>query len=223
MAMKGPADCANERRKKVRMPASAQREIQRLQVVHADRIGIDCSAFVASLMLMVRRSNAEIRQKPRHGMCDREALARRVAGRAGPAGAAARSHAVAFPFNRLPASGVPRLPSIKWLVRYYPDARMRGEREEMEMKRFASSLVLASALAVTALSPAEARHHRPHFVFARIGAGVCDGVVCTGAFFATLPAACGLVMVPSTTRFVRPVRQVVCPSGLGVTMYRMIR
>jgi hypothetical protein len=216
MAMKGPTDCANVRRKKVQMPASAQHEIQRLQVVHADRIGIDCSAFVASLMLMVRRSNAEIRQKPRHGMCDREALARRVAGRAGPAG-------VSPCFNRLPALGVPRLPSIKWLVRYYPDARMRGEREETEMKRFASSLVLASALAVTALSPAEARHHRPHFVFARIGAGVCDGVVCTGAFFATLPAACGLVMVPSTTRFVRPVRQVVCPSGLGVTMYRMIR
>lgn len=143
--MKGPADCANVRRKKVRMPASAQHEIQRLQVVHADRIGIDCSAFVASLMLMVRRSNAEIRQKPRHGMCDREALARRVAGRAGPAG-------VSPCFNRLPALGVPRLPSIKWLVRYYPDARMRGEREETEMKRFASSLVLASALAVTALS-----------------------------------------------------------------------
>ena len=72
------------------------------------------------------------------------------------------------------------------------------------MKRFASLLALASALAVTALSPAAAAHHRPHFVFARIGAGVCDGLVCTGSFFATLPAACGLVMVPSTTRFVIP-------------------
>jgi hypothetical protein len=89
------------------------------------------------------------------------------------------------------------------------------------MKRFASSLALASALAVTALSPAAAYHHRPHF--ARLGAGVCDGFVCSGAFFATLPDACGLVMVPSTTRFVRPVRQGVCPSGLGVTMYEMIR
>jgi hypothetical protein len=91
------------------------------------------------------------------------------------------------------------------------------------MKRFASSLALASALAVTALSPALAAHHRPHFVFARLGAGVCDGLVCSGAFFATLPAACGPVMVPSTTRFVMPVRRLVCPSGLGVTMYRMIR
>lgn len=91
------------------------------------------------------------------------------------------------------------------------------------MKRFASLLALASALAVTALSPAAAAHHRPHFVFARIGAGVCDGLVCTGSFFATLPAACGLVMVPSTTRFVTPVKHIVCPSGLGVTMYRMIK
>ena len=73
------------------------------------------------------------------------------------------------------------------------------------MKRFASSLVLASALAVTTLSPALARHYRPHFVFARLGAGVCDGLVCTGAFFATLPDACSFVFVPSTTRFVRPV------------------
>ena len=73
------------------------------------------------------------------------------------------------------------------------------------MKRFASSLVLASVLAVTVLSPAVATRYRPHFVFARLGAGVCDGLVCTGAFFATLPDACGLVFVPSTTRFVRPV------------------
>ena len=93
----------------------------------------------------------------------------------------------------------------------------------MEMKRFASSLALAPALAVTALSPAEAYHHRPHLVFARLGAGVCDGLVCTGAFFATPADACSLVFVPSTTRFVRPVRQGVCPSGLGVTMYEMVR
>jgi hypothetical protein len=84
------------------------------------------------------------------------------------------------------------------------------------MKRFAASVVLALASAVTALSPAMAAHHRPHFVFARLGAGVCDGLVCSGAFFATLSDACGPVLVPSTTRFVRPVRQGVCPSGLGV-------
>jgi hypothetical protein len=93
------------------------------------------------------------------------------------------------------------------------------------MKRFASSmaLALALALAVTAL-PAEAYHHRPHFVFARVGAGVCDGLVCTGAFFATPADACSLVFfVPSTTRFVRPVSRAVCPSGLGVTMYEMVR
>ena len=91
------------------------------------------------------------------------------------------------------------------------------------MKRFASSLVLASVLAVTALSPALARHHRPHFVFARLGAGVCDGLICTGAFFATLSDACGAVFVPVETRYVVPVRQGVCPSGLGVTLYRMVR
>ena len=92
------------------------------------------------------------------------------------------------------------------------------------MKRFASSLVLASALAVTVLSPAvAARHHRPHFVFARLGAGVCDGLTCSGAFFPTLAEACGAVAVPVTTRFVVPVRQGVCPSGLGVTMYQMVR
>ena len=92
--------------------------------------------------------------------------------------------------------------------------------------RFASSLALASALAVTALSPAAAyhHHHRPHFVFARLGAGVCDGLICTGAFFATPAEACSLVFfVPSTTRFVRPVSRAVCPSGLGVTMYEMVR
>ena len=91
------------------------------------------------------------------------------------------------------------------------------------MKRFASSLVLASVLAVTVLSSAVAARYRPHFVFARLGAGVCDGMVCSGAFFATLPDACSLVFVPSTTRFVRPIRQGVCPSGLGVTMYEMVR
>jgi hypothetical protein len=91
------------------------------------------------------------------------------------------------------------------------------------MKRFASSLALASALAVTPLSPAAAAHHRPHFVFARVGAGVCDGLVCTGSFFTTLPAACGLVLVPSTTRYVTPVKHIVCPSGLGVTMYKMVK
>jgi hypothetical protein len=94
----------------------------------------------------------------------------------------------------------------------------------LEMKGFVSSLALASAVAVTALSPAEAYHHRPHFVFARLGAGVCDGLVCTGAFFATPADACSLVFfVPSTTRFVRPVSRGVCPSGLEVTMYEMVR
>ena len=91
------------------------------------------------------------------------------------------------------------------------------------MKRFAMSIVLALASAVAVLSPAAAAHHRPHFVFARLGAGVCDALTCSGAFFATLPDACGAVVVPVTTRFVRPVRQMVCPSGLGVTMYRMVR
>jgi hypothetical protein len=102
-----------------------------------------------------------------------------------------------------------------------------GSRRRCEsgmLKGFASSLALASTLAVTALSPAAAYHHRPHFVFARLGAGVCDGLVCSGAFFATPSEACGLAFfVPSTTRFVRPVRQAVCPSGLGVTMYQMVR
>jgi hypothetical protein len=97
-------------------------------------------------------------------------------------------------------------------------------KRRLEMKRFASLLALASALAVAALSPAEAYHHRPHFVFARLGAGVCDGLVCTGAFFATPADACSLAfLVPSTTRFVRPVSRGVCPSGLGVTMYEMVR
>jgi len=91
------------------------------------------------------------------------------------------------------------------------------------MKKFASSLALAAVLAVPALSPAAAYHHRPHYVFARLGAGVCDGLVCSGAFFHHVSDACGLVIVPSTTRYVTPVKHIVCPSGLGVTMYRMIR
>jgi hypothetical protein len=91
------------------------------------------------------------------------------------------------------------------------------------MKKFASSLALASVLAVTALSPAFARHHHPHYVYARLGAGVCDGAVCSGAFFHTLPEACGAVLVPSTTRFVAPVAHLVCPTGLGVTKYLMVK
>jgi hypothetical protein len=67
-------------------------------------------------------------------------------------------------------------------------------------------------------TPPVAARYRPHFVFARLGAGVCDGMVCSGAFFATLPDACGLGFVPSTTRFVRLVSQGVCPSGLGVAV-----
>jgi len=91
------------------------------------------------------------------------------------------------------------------------------------MKRFAVAVALALASAVTALSPAAAAHYRPHYVFARLGAGVCDGLICSGAFFATLSDACGAVFVPVTTRYVVPVRQGACPSGLGVTLYRMVR
>ena len=90
------------------------------------------------------------------------------------------------------------------------------------MKKVAIPVVLALASAVTVLSPAAA-YHRPHYVFARLGAGVCDGLVCTGAFFATPFDACGAVVVPVTTRYVRLVRQSTCPSGLGVSMYRMVR
>jgi hypothetical protein len=90
------------------------------------------------------------------------------------------------------------------------------------MKRFAVSVALALASAATVLSPAVAAH-RPHFVFARVGAGVCDGPTCSGAFFASLPDACGTVLVPVTTRSVKPVKRVVCPSGLGVTMYKMLK
>src|SRR5262249_161571 len=92
-----------------------------------------------------------------------------------------------------------------------------------DMNNFAVSVVPALASVVTALSPVMAAHHRPHFVFARLGAGVCDGVICSGAFFATLSDACGAVVVPATTRYVRLVRQGACPSGLGVSVYRMIR
>jgi hypothetical protein len=91
------------------------------------------------------------------------------------------------------------------------------------MKRHAVLIVLALASAVATLSPAEAARHRPHFVFARVGAGICDGLTCSGAFFGTQPDACGTVFVPATTRLVRPVRQIVCPSGLGVTMLKVVR
>jgi hypothetical protein len=91
------------------------------------------------------------------------------------------------------------------------------------MKRLAVSVGLAVASGVIALSPAAAAHHRPHYVFARLGAGVCDGLVCSGAFFATPSDACGAVVVPVTTRYVRLVGQSTCPSGLGVSMYRMVR
>jgi hypothetical protein len=91
------------------------------------------------------------------------------------------------------------------------------------MKRIAVSVVLALASAAAALSSAEASRHRPHFVFARVGAGVCDGLTCSGAFFATQPDACGTVFVPVTTISVQPVRQIVCPSGLGVTMLKVVR
>jgi hypothetical protein len=91
------------------------------------------------------------------------------------------------------------------------------------MKRFAVSVALALVSAVTALSPALAAHHRPVYVFARLGAGVCNGLVCSGAFFATPYDACGAAVVPVTTRYVRLVSQSTCPSGLGVSMYRMVR
>ncbi len=91
------------------------------------------------------------------------------------------------------------------------------------MKTIATSIALGLAFAAASMSPAAARHHHPHYVFARVGAGVCSGVTCTGAFFHTLPDACGLVLAPVTTRFVVPVKSIVCPTGLGVTMYRMVK
>src|ERR1700750_1501516 len=96
-------------------------------------------------------------------------------------------------------------------------------RGRFAMKRFAVSVALALVSAVTALSPALAAHHRPVYVFARLGAGVCNGLVCSGAFFATPYDACGAAVVPVTTRYVRLVSQSTCPSGLGVSMYRMVR
>jgi hypothetical protein len=98
-----------------------------------------------------------------------------------------------------------------------------ANRRSSDMKRFALAAVLGLAAAVTVLSPAAAAHHRPHYVFARLGAGVCDGLVCSGAFFATPYDACGAVVVPVTTRYVRLVSQSVCPGGLGVSMYQMVR
>jgi hypothetical protein len=88
------------------------------------------------------------------------------------------------------------------------------------MNRFAASVALAGVLVVTALSPAAARHH--HYVYARLGAGVCSGYTCTGAFFPTAAAACGAVVEPTTTRHVGLVKQMVCPSGLGVGKYLMM-
>jgi hypothetical protein len=85
------------------------------------------------------------------------------------------------------------------------------------MNRFAASVALAGVLVVTALSPASARHH--HYVYARLGAGVCSGYTCTGAFFPSAAAACGAVVEPTITRNVGLVKQMVCPSGLGVGKY----
>ena len=90
------------------------------------------------------------------------------------------------------------------------------------MKRFAASVALAGALVVTALSPAAARHYH-HYVYARLGAGVCSGYTCTGAFFRTMAGACGAVIAPVTTRNVALARPLVCPSGLGVTRYLVLR
>jgi hypothetical protein len=95
----------------------------------------------------------------------------------------------------------------------------RDERS-VDMKRFAASVALAGVLAVTALSPAAARHH---YVYARLGAGVCSGLTCTGAFFPSYAAACGAVVEPTITRNVGLVKQLVCPSGLGVGKYLVVR
>jgi hypothetical protein len=90
------------------------------------------------------------------------------------------------------------------------------------MKKFAASVALAGVLAVTALSPASARHYR-HYVYARVGAGVCAGYTCTGAFFPSYAAACGAVVAPTTTRNVALTRSLICPSGLGVSRYLVLR
>jgi hypothetical protein len=88
------------------------------------------------------------------------------------------------------------------------------------MKSFAASVALAGVLAVTALSPAAARHH---YVYARVGAGVCSGYTCTGAFFPSMAAACGAVVAPTTTRHVGLTKSLICPSGLGVSRYMVLR
>jgi hypothetical protein len=87
------------------------------------------------------------------------------------------------------------------------------------MNRFAASIALASVLAVTAMSPAMARHH---YAWARLGAGVCAGSACTGAFFPTAAAACSGAVVATTTRYAVPVKKGTCPSGLGIAKY-MVR
>jgi hypothetical protein len=100
---------------------------------------------------------------------------------------------------------------------------VRKETERsVDMNRFAASVALAGVLVVTALSPASARHYR-HYVYARVGAGVCAGYTCTGAFFPSYAAACGAVVAPTTTRNVALTRSLVCPSGLGVSRYLVLR
>jgi hypothetical protein len=90
------------------------------------------------------------------------------------------------------------------------------------MKKFAASVALAGVLAVIALSPASARHYR-HYVYARLGAGVCVGYTCTGAFFPSYAAACSAVVAPTTIRKVALVKPLICPSGLGVSRYLVLR
>jgi hypothetical protein len=87
------------------------------------------------------------------------------------------------------------------------------------MKRFAATGALALVSVVMALSPAAARHH---YAWARLGAGVCSGAVCTGAFFPTAAAACSAVIVPTTTRHALEVKRAICPTGLGIAKY-MVR
>ena len=58
----------------------------------------------------------------------------RVAGRTGSTGAGSVARAMPRgvpPCFSAPALGVSPLPSMQWPVRYYPDARTRGEREEI--------------------------------------------------------------------------------------------
>jgi hypothetical protein len=52
---------------------------------------------------------------------------------------------------------------------------------------------------------------------------VCSGLTCTGAFFPSYAAACGAVVEPTITRNVGLVKQLVCPSGLGVGKYLVVR